>query len=279
LFLQDDWKPNDKLSGQAGFRTDYVNQFGFFALPRLALMYKFNRDFYVRAGGGYGYMLPTPFSTESEERGINTIPALSSGVKPEQSIGSNFDFNYRSRVGDEGVITINQSFFITQINDPMELETFGFQTEKKPVVTQGFETNVRYKMDDLQFVVGYTFVDARREYYPAQSFVPLTPRDRVVADVIYEKEGKYSIALEEFYTSSMYRDFNETNTQPYFITGLILQKYFKHFSLILNCENIFDVRQTRFENIIIGSTENPTFKELYAPLDGRVFNIAVRVKL
>ncbi len=279
LFLQDDWKPTDKLSGQAGFRTDYVNQFGFFALPRLALMYTFNKAFYVRGGGGYGYMLPTIFSTESEEQGINTVPTLSASVKPEKSIGSNLDFNYRRRIGDEGMITLNQSFFITQINDPLELEPSGFQTETKPVVTQGFESNIRYKLDDLQFVVGYTYVDARREYDAAHSFVPLTPQDRIVIDVIYEKEGKYSIALEEFYTSSMYRDYNESNTQPYFLTGIILQKHFKHFSIILNCENIFDVRQTRFENIIIGSAENPTFKEIYAPLDGRVFNIAVRIKL
>jgi len=279
VFFQDDWKPNDKLSAQAGLRTDYESQFGYFVLPRLALMYKFNKGFYLRSGGGYGYMLPTIFSTESQERGINSIPALSPNVKPEKSVGGNIDFNYQRRIADEGILTIDQSFFITQINNPLELESFGFQTENKPVVTQGFETNLRYKLDDLQFIVGYTYLDARREYDPAQFFVPLTPRNRLVCDIVYEKEGKYSVALEEFYTSSMFRDFNESNTQPYFLTGIILQKYFKHFSLILNCENIFDVRQTKFENIILGPVENPTFKEIYAPLDGRVFNIAVRIKL
>ena len=279
VFLQDDWKPTEKFSGQAGFRSDYVNSYGLFALPRLALMYKFTKDLYIRSSGGLGYMLPTIFSTASEEIGINAIPALASTVKPEASVGSTVDINYKYRVGIEGLITLNQSFFITQINHPLELEPAGFVTESSPVITKGFESTFRYKMDDIQLVVGYTFVDARREYDPVQPVVPLTPQNRLVADLIYEKEGAFSVALEEFYTSSMVRDFNESNTQPYFLTGLIVQKHFKHWILILNCENLFDVKQTKFENILIGPIENPNFKEIYAPLDGRLFNIAVKINL
>ncbi|HEY5465041.1 MAG TPA: hypothetical protein VIJ95_17390 [Hanamia sp.] len=74
------------------------------------------------------------------------------------------------------------------------------------------------------------------------------------------------------------RDY-DTKTRSYFTSGLIAQKHFKHFDFIVNCENIFDVRQTRFENIVIPPIINPTFRQLYAPLDGRVFNVAIRLKL
>jgi hypothetical protein len=51
------------------------------------------------------------------------------------------------------------------------------------------------------------------------------------------------------------------------------------FSFVLNCENLFDYRQTKKESIVIPSTSNPSFKQLWAPIDGRVVNLSVRVKL
>ncbi len=278
IFLQDDWKPNPKFTLEAGLRTDYQNQFGNFVLPRLAVMYKFNKEFYVRAGSGLGYKLPTIFSTEAELAGINNIQPLSNAIKAEKSTGGNLDFNYKKQIGDESSITINQSFYITQINNPLELDTFHFVNMSKPVITKGFETNARLNIDDFQFFVGYSFVDARRKYNNIQSFVPLTPKNKINIDIIYEKEDNFSVAYEGCYLSSMYRDY-DTKTRSYFTSGLIVQKHFEHFDLIANCENIFDVRQTRFEKIVIPPISNPTFRQIYAPLDGRVFNVAAKINL
>jgi iron complex outermembrane receptor protein len=278
LFLQDDWKLTETLALQSGLRTDYQNKFGYFILPRLALMYKFSKDFYVRAGSGLGYKVPSVFSTASEQAGINNVQPLSSIIKAEKSIGGNLDFNYKTRIGDETSVTFNQSFFVTQINNPMVLDTFHFVNKDKPIITTGFESDVRLRIDDFQFFVGYIYVDARRKFDTVQSFVPLTPSHKINIDIIYEKEDNFSVAFEYYYISSMFRDF-DTKTKDYFTMGLIVQKHFKHFSIIANCENIFDVRQTRFENIVIAPTETPIFRQVYAPLDGRVFNIALRIKI
>lgn len=278
LFLQDDWKPTEKLSLEAGLRTDYQNQFGYFFLPRLAVKYNFSNTFYIRAGSGLGYQLPTIFSTEAEQEGINNIQPLSDNIKAEKSAGANLDFNYKKELGDESIITINQSFFITQINDPLVLDSFYFVNKNRPLLTRGFETDIHLTMNDLQFFVGYSLVDARRKYNTVQSFVPLTPKHKINIDIIYEKEDNFSVAFEGYYVSSMFRDF-DTKTKSYFTAGLIAQKHFEHFDLIANCENLFDVRQTRFENIVIPPISKPTFSQIYAPIDGRVFNVAVRVKL
>jgi outer membrane receptor for ferrienterochelin and colicins len=278
IFLQDDWKPNDKFSLQAGLRTDYQSRFGLFVLPRLALMYKFTKEFYIRAGSGLGYKVPSIFSTASEQEGINNIQPLNNNIKAETSIGGNIDFNYKTRIGDEVSLTFNQSFFATQINNPVVLDTFNFVNKGKPILTSGFESSVRFRWEELKIFVGYTFVDARRKYEPTQTFVPLTPQHKVVTTIVYEKEEKWMIGLEGFYTSTMYRDF-DTKTKDYFIFGLIAQKHFKHFSIIANCENLLDSRQTRYENIVIPPTATPTFRQVYAPLDGRVFNIAIRIKI
>lgn len=278
FFLQDDWKPTEKLAFQAGIRTDYQNQFGYFILPRLAIMYKFSKAFYIRMGSGFGYKVPSIFSTASEQQGINNIQPLASTIKAEKSIGGNLDFNYKTRFGDDASITFNQSFFTTQINNPLVLDTLNFVNKNKPVLTTGFESNVRYQLDEFQVIVGYSFVNAQRKYDAMQSFVPLTPKHKINLDIIYEKEKNYSVAFEGYYVSSMFRDL-DTKTKEYATFGLIAQKHFEHFTLIVNCENIFDVRQTRFENIVIPPTEAPTFRQVYAPLDGRVFNIALRIKI
>jgi len=278
FFLQDDWKPTEKFSLEAGLRTDYQNQFGFFVLPRLALMYKFSNEFYMRIGSGLGYKLPTIFSTETEEAGINNIERLSKNIKAEQSTGGNLDFNYRKRLGDESSLTFNQSFFITRINNPLVLDTFSFVNKILPILTKGFESDLTFTTDDLQFYVAYSYVDGRRKFNLIQSFVPLTPQNKINMDVIYKKEDNFSVACEGYYVSSMYRDF-DTKTKSYFTSGLIVQKHFSHFDLIANCENLFDVRQTRFENIVIPPISDPTFRQIYAPLDGRVFNVALRIKL
>jgi len=278
LFLQDDWKPTEKFSLQAGLRTDYQNQFGFFFLPRLSIMYKFMPNFYMRAGSGLGYKVPTIFSTASEQEGINNIQPLSKNIKAEKSIGANLDFNYKTILDGETSITFNQSFFVTQINNPLVLDTFNFVNKDKPILASGFESSVRFRWEELKIFAGYTFVDARRKYDKLQTFVPLTPQHKIVTTIVYEKEENYSIGFEGFYTSTMFRDF-DSKTKDYLIMGLMLQKHFKHFSIIANCENILDSRQTRFENIVIPPTDAPTFRQVYAPLDGRVFNIALRIKI
>ena len=278
FFLQDDWKPNEKIAILAGLRADLQNQFGVFVLPRIAFLYKVNKEIYVRIGSGLGYKLPSIFSTSSEQSGINTIQPLSTNVKAERSVGGNIDLNWKKRFDQESSLTINQSFFITQIHDPLVLDSIKFVNKSAPIVAAGFETNIRLQLDELQFFLGYVYADARRKYNTQQTFVPLTPKHKINFDVIYEKENDFSFALEAYYISSMFRDY-DSKTNPYATFGFIAQKHFSHFSIIANCENIFDVRQTRFENIVLGPVINPSFRDIYAPLDGRVFNLAIRIKI
>ena len=54
------------------------------------------------------------------------------------------------------------------------------------------------------------------------------------------------------------------------------RKFGERLSLVLNCENLFDKRQSKYESLYTGSITNPVFKPLWAPIDGRVINIALR---
>ena len=100
----------------------------------------------------------------------------------------------------------------------------------------------------------------------------------LVTTLVYEKEHSFRAGLEGFYNGRQYLS-NGLQSRDYFIMGIMGEKMFKHFSIVLNLENITDTRQTRFENILIPPVTNPSFKEIYAPLEGFIGNMAVRIKL
>ena len=43
----------------------------------------------------------------------------------------------------------------------------------------------------------------------------------------------------------------------------------------LNGENLLDYRQTRREKVVLAPFDNPTFRELWAPVEGRVVNLSL----
>jgi iron complex outermembrane receptor protein/outer membrane receptor for ferrienterochelin and colicins len=59
---------------------------------------------------------------------------------------------------------------------------------------------------------------------------------------------------------------------------MIQRKIGGNWSIVLNCENVFDARQSRYESLYTGSVSDPVFKPLWAPIDGRVLNLFLRYR-
>ena len=95
---------------------------------------------------------------------------------------------------------------------------------------------------------------------------------------IIETKAIIFAGLEAFYFGNQFRE-NGSETPDYWLIGASVQKTFGYFTIALNVENILDVRQTRYENIVSGNLYNPVFNELYAPLDGFVANIVLKFDL
>ena len=68
LFTLDNWEITGNLIWQPGMRIDYQNKYKFFLLPQSFFLYKFNKNFNLRFGGGMGYKIPTIFTNKAEER-------------------------------------------------------------------------------------------------------------------------------------------------------------------------------------------------------------------
>ena len=282
-FIQNTWTPIKKLSFETGLRGDYVKQFGFEWLPRVAVLFKISPALTARLGGGMGYKNPTLFTEEAERMQFQHIlPMNENTTVNECSSGDSLDVNYRTKIGDAG-ISFNQLFFYTWLNKPLVLTATGansyqFINANGHIDTKGTETNVRITYGDFKLFLGYTYAYVNTHFDHVKSWYPLTSRHRLNNVLMYEKEGRFKIGAEAYYYSP--QKLNDVAIgKPYWTVGLMGERSWRRFAVFLNLENITDTRQTRFDTIYQGTLANPSFRDIYAPVEGFVANGGVRIRL
>jgi iron complex outermembrane receptor protein len=285
IFAQNNLKVSDKFIVESGLRLDATNRNNIFALPRLSFLYKITDKLTSRFGGGLGYKTPTIFSEETEEKAFQNINPLDfSKVSPEKSYGLNADINYKATIFDEVNFSINQLFFYTIIKNPLVLNpviasnNFAFENTNGNIESKGFETNIKLRLKDISCYIGYTFIDATRNFNNVSTINPLTAKHRINANLMYEMNEKLRIAYEVFYVGQQYLT-NGEKVRDYWVMGVSGEYKFKHFSLFLNLENFLDSRQSRWENLYSGTILNPQFREVYTPTDGIIFNGGFKINL
>lgn len=282
VFAQNTFKSNEKLFLETGLRIDYHSRYGFFVLPRISGLYKFSSHWYSRAGIGFGYLPPNPLAEQNVEYDLRKISSIADSVKAEKSVGANLEINYKARISDEAWLYVNQAFFFTQVNNPViaftdSLGKTNFHSENKPVTSAGWDTYARLKIDEWGIYFGYTYTIAKQKYNSVQPFVTLTPKNRAATVITYEIEGKWRFGLEVSYTGFQYRE-DGTKTPDYFFMAAMIEKKIKRVSILLNCENVLDQRQTNHEAIVFPPYMTPVFAPLWGPIDGRVLNLSVVIR-
>jgi iron complex outermembrane receptor protein len=95
---------------------------------------------------------------------------------------------------------------------------------------------------------------------------------------MYEMEDKWKIGLEAYHFSKQKLS-DGTIGRQYWITGFMAEKIWEKLSIFINFENFTDTRQTKFGAIYTGTTNNPVFKDIYAPVEGFVVNGGVKLRL
>jgi outer membrane receptor for ferrienterochelin and colicins len=286
-FAQDDWHPTKRLNVQAGLRYDHHNQYGSFLLPRLALLFKATDELTARLNGGLGYRVPVPYVNSLDERDYPQIQPLR-GLQAEASQGLNGDVNYEHRFNSKVVLNLNQSFFYTRLQRPLILpdgpagsgpvrpgsSPLSWQNAAAPIVTQGLETYVRLRADETELYVGYVFTDAQRRYDPVNPNVELAARHKFAAVALTELNEHFGGGVEASYTGRQYLS-DGTATPGYPLVAALVRYRTGPWTVVLNGENIFDYRQTRRERVVLLPSSNPVFRELWAPVEGRVFNLSL----
>lgn len=284
-FVQNTWNVTHSVTLESGLRGDYHNRYGFFVLPRISGLWKINTQWSARIGGGLGYKAPTVFTEDAERIQFrNVLPIDVANTKAERSYGANVDINYRTGLFDDAVsLSVNQLLFYTRIDNPILLTSLPngnlqYQQPRADINTKGLETNLKITYADFKLFVGYTLADVSQHVGNVISAYPLVSRHRLNNVLMYEIEDKWKIGAEAYYFSRQRLNDGATG-KAYWTTGLMVEKLWERFSIFINFENLTNTRQTRFDTIYTGSIINPTFRDIYAPLDGFVVNGGIKVRL
>ncbi len=273
----------EKTTVEGGLRLDNHDKYGAFLLPRLAIFHRFSEHIGSRAGFGMGYKTPNPLSPQDVEYDPLTIAPAGNNVKSEMSYGYNIEGNYKKDWDKEHTLFINQAFFLTQVNNPIYFMNTSPQRVElvnftKPLLTQGFDTYIKMTLKKWELYGGFTYTDTKNGLL-ANGKIPLTPQTRMAFVLVKEIEEDWRFGLEGSFVGKQYR-YNGTETPSYTFLALMAQyKMGKHFYIVLNCENLLDYRMSNNESLYTGSITNPSFKPLWAPIDGRVVNLSLRWKM
>jgi iron complex outermembrane receptor protein len=268
----------------ASVRGDYQPETRLELTERLALLVRPANDWSIRVSGGTGFAAPTSMTEEVEAIGLRSIQP--SSLRAERSRGVMLDLNGRA-LGAEVLLTgygsfIDRSIQLVDAGD----STFAGALRNAEGTTRmgGAEAAAIWRFGSHKFLLTYgyargTMTDAetgRREQ------VPLLNRHRAGADLMLEKPQVYRVGIEGIYYGSQVLDDNPYRTQskPYLYAMAIAMRQFGPFEVVANFENLLDVRQTRYDSLVLPTpaTGGRWTTDVWAPLEGFMANVAVRFR-
>ena len=180
-------------------------------------------------------------------------------------------------------LSLTEYLFYNRLNQPLILEASG-QNQYKLINSQGhFETRgieslIKASAGNFHLYLGYTFVDAIQQNNNERTSLPLTPKHSFHGDLMFVQEGKWRMGIDAEYESKQTLA-TRREVRSLFKAGFLAERMFENFSVYINLENWTDTRQTRYENLVQEPFVNPRFTEVWAPLDGFIFNAGLKVKL
>lgn len=284
-FIQNTTDFTPKFTMESGFRADYDFTHGSFLLPRLSLLYRLNNKLTTRVGGAMGYKLPTIFTEDAERLYFRNISPLSMNeIDAETSRGGNFDINYRTVFFDKLTFSINQLFYITQLKNALVLrenklsEQFFYENADGKILSSGFETNMKFTFNDFKLFFNYALINTKLNYDNINNQKPLTPKNNAGLVLMYDKEEKWAVGYELYYTGWQYDELYQEKPD-YWIMGFMVMRHFERVSFFINFENFTNTLQTNYEPLVSPPFNNPTFHDIWAPSDGFVFNGGFKLSL
>ena len=288
-FVQESWSATDQVSFIASARADMHSEYGTFLSPRLSMLIKPVEEWSLRLSGTRGFFAPTPFIEETDPVGAHTVNGFQSG-DPRPVTAETAEYGSVDLHGTVGPFELNGSVFGSIIHHPVLARAttdgrYNLVNSRFAHSARGLELFAVYDLEPL-FITGlYTYTDARERLNPTsdvETAAPFAPRHTGGVDITWEdaKRGTW-IALESFYTSRqrVTDDPNLLVSKPYALTGILLSQKVGRFKLFANVENLTDVRQTKYSQLVlpIRAKDGRWTATPWAPLEGRTFSIGLRV--
>ncbi|MHB1177028.1 MAG: TonB-dependent receptor [Daejeonella sp.] len=282
-FAQDGWHISDKFLIESGLRADHHSRYGWFILPRIAFLYQVQKNLSMRLSSGAGYKTPNLFNSETLSGSLKSLQPVDQRISSERSWGINFDTSYRI-LTEDGSINIDQAFYYSNINNPISTVkaangTISLLNTNGRVHSAGTDTYLRMRFDELEIYFGYNHTIAQQKSQAKKYYLPFSPQNKFSSILGYEIEGKWRFGIDNSYVASQYNERQEKVRNYYFVAAVIEKKFGTKFSIVLNGENLTDFRQSKSEVLYTGIRIDPQFNSLWGPIDGRVINMALKLKL
>ena len=277
LFAQDDINVAPWLSLSASARVDFHNLYGTFFSPRVSALLR-RSGWTSRISAGQGFFAPTPLTEETEAAGLARL-LLPVPLKAERGRSASFDLT-RSL----GPVSVTATLFASNIDRAVYVDRgaiYRILNLPGPTRNRGVELLATWRKPPFTATATYTYVRSSEQEPSGRTAVPLTPRHNFGIVGMWEKESIGRVGLEYYYTGEQRLEYNPFRnfSVPYFLVGAMAERRVAtHLKLFINLENMTNVRQTRWDPLLlpIRASDGRWTVDAWAPLDGRVINGGVR---
>jgi outer membrane receptor for ferrienterochelin and colicins len=277
VFGQVDLQLTPGIAMSAGARVDVHSEYGTFVSPRVSAL--FRRDEWVgRVSVGRGFFGPTPLTEETEAAGLARL-AVPHALEAERGTSVSVDLTRTVGAG-----SVTATFFGSRIADPVAVdreEVYRLFNRSEATTNLGVELLATLRRGPFVATSSYTYVRSREGDASNRQDAELTPRHSAGLVTMWESDGKGRVGTEVYYTGRQRLEVNpyRRESRPYVIVGFLAERRLGRFRVFINAENVTDVRQTRWDQLLrpTQGVDGRWTVDAWAPLDGRAFNGGVRV--
>lgn len=278
VFVQDDFNFASWLSVSGSARVDHYKQFGTFFSPRLSALLR-KSGWSSRLSAGQGFFAPTPLTEETESAGLARL-SLPVPLRAERGRSASADLTRGF-----GPVSVTGTLFASDIDHPVYVDRgsiYQIINATGPTKNRGAELLATLRKAPFTVTGSYTYVRASEvEPGTGRAEVPLTPRQSLGITGMWEKEDVWRVGLECYFTGEQRLEYNpyRDSSLPYVLVGAMAERRVSaHMKLFLNLENLTNVRQTRWDPLLLPAqaVDGRWTVDAWAPLDGRVVNGGAR---
>jgi iron complex outermembrane receptor protein len=285
LFAQDEYALGEHLRISANARLDFDDEHGTFFNPLVSALLRPGGGWNMRLSAGTGYSAAVPFTEETEIVGLSRVLPLQD-VNPERAKNSSLDIGWSARG-----IEFNGTLFVSEVTDPLVLRESTAQAGRFEIVnapeatrTYGSELLARFTAGQQHVIATYTYVRSTEadQTGAGRREVPLTPRHAGEIGWIWEKESRGRVGVELSYTGRqrLENDPYRQASMPYVELSALAELRLGETRIFVNAVNLTGVRQTHYDSLVLPARapDGRWTTDVWAPLEGRVFNVGVKLE-
>lgn len=286
VYAQYTYKLGEKLVIMPGIRFDNSSVYDAFVTPRLHMMYSPSKVVTFRASAGKGYRSPHAIAENS--------PLLASGrafftdnLKQEEAWNYGISAAFHIPVADK-TLELNAEYYYTNFINQMVINidggkgehTVSFENLDGKSYSHVFQIDATYSFSKgMTATAAYRYNDVRCTYDGILRYRPLTSRYKGLLTLSY----KTPLELWEFDVTGQLNGkgelYDHTEYPTFFQLQAQITRFFRHIDLYLGGENLTGYKQ---KNPVI-SAMNPWSSafdatQIYAPVDGAMFYLGMRLK-